>query len=217
MSGNGSLSLADLTKIHHPRGIPVYLRRDAAASWEDMRRASLSRHGVDLYPLGGASACRTYRQQVELKRQWTAAGEPQKAAVPGTSNRGWGVAVDLGDGRSKDVSQQMWAVLRQIGPNYGWSWDEGRRVGEDWHFRYVGGYRPDPLQFFTDREKRLVRELLALRRLDHPTPAQVRRRGVVWRWLREQRKRIYHEAQKTGWDRAHRRRRYQLLRGLTHV
>jgi hypothetical protein len=217
MGGNGSLSISDLQRIHHPQGIPVYLRKDAAAAWEAMRRASLTERGVDVYPLGGASAYRTFAQQVQMKGLWTARGQPQKAAVPGTSNHGLGLAVDVGDGNNA-VSERMWASMRATGPRFGWSHDEGARVGEDWHFRYVGGFKPpDPLQYLTDRERRLVRELLALRRLEHPTPAQIRRRKSVWRWLRDQRKRIYHEAQQTGWDKAHRKRRYQLLRGLTHV
>lgn len=50
------------------------------------------------------------------------------AAFPGTSNHGIGKAIDL-HGRA-----QNW--VRKNGEKFGWSWDEGRKVGEPWHFRY---------------------------------------------------------------------------------
>src|SRR5690606_41672203 len=41
-------------------------------------------------------------------------------------------------GRAVDIHPaaiQNW--FKANGRLYGWSWDEGRRVGENWHFRYV--------------------------------------------------------------------------------
>jgi hypothetical protein len=216
MAANGRLDVHSLARIHHPQGIVVFLRKDAGLAWEAMRQRALTARGVNIYPLGGASAYRTFAQQVEMKRHWTNLGQPWKAATPGTSNHGWGLAVDAGAG-SPAVDEQMWATLRALGPTFGWLWDEGQRVGEEWHFRYAGGFKPDPLQFLTERERRLVRELLALQRVQNPTPRQVQRRQSVWRWLRDQRKRIYREAKKTGWDRANRRRRYEVLRRLTQT
>jgi hypothetical protein len=49
-------------------------------------------------------------------------------AYPGTSNHGLGKAIDI-NGKSRD-----W--IRKNGEKFGWSWDEGRSVGEPWHFRY---------------------------------------------------------------------------------
>jgi hypothetical protein len=217
MPRNGALSVTELSRLHHPHGVECYLRKDAAVAWEAMRRTVLDHHGVDIYPLGPISAYRSYKDQVRMKNKWSAAGQPWKAAAPGTSNHGWGLAVDAGAG-DPAVSQRMFTAIGTIGHRFGWSHDEGARVGEPWHFRYVGGYRaPDPWAELTDRERRLARELIALRRIAHPTAEQARRRRVVWRWLRDQRKRIYHEAQKTGWDKAHRVHRYKVLRGLTHA
>jgi hypothetical protein len=217
MGQNGALSISELSQVHHPHGIRAYLRKDAAIAWEAMRRASLSERGVDLYPLGPDSAYRTFAGQVRLKSFWRGQGQPQKAATPGTSNHGWGLAVDAGTG-DKAAAQRMFDSINAIGHRFGWSHDEGARVGEPWHFRYVGGFKaPDPWATLTDRERRLARELIELRQVKHPTTAQLRRRRSVWRWLRDQRKRIFHEAQKTGWDKAHRKHRYQVLRGLTHA
>jgi hypothetical protein len=214
---NGALSVAELSRIPHPRGVHCYLRADAAAAWEAMRRAAIAEHATDLYALGPISAYRSYADQVKMKAYWTARGTPGKAAAPGTSNHGWGLAVDVGD-PDPARAQRMFDAINAIGHRYGWSHDEGARVGEPWHFRYVGGFKaPDPWADLTDRERRLARELLALRRVKHPTAAQQRRRRVVWRWLRDQRKRIWRAAQETGWDKAHRAHRYQVLRGLTRA
>lgn len=49
-------------------------------------------------------------------------------AYPGTSNHGLGKAIDL-FGKA-----QEW--VRKNGEEFGWSWDEGKSVGEPWHFRY---------------------------------------------------------------------------------
>lgn len=58
-------------------------------------------------------------------------GRPTTAS-PGYSNHGSGLAIDIHPGPI-----QEW--IKQNGPSWGWSWDEGRRVGEDWHFVHVGG------------------------------------------------------------------------------
>ncbi|MDQ3995421.1 MAG: hypothetical protein M3303_00200, partial [Gemmatimonadota bacterium] len=76
-------------------------------------------------------------------------------------------------------------------------------------FQTLGaGCRPDPL---TARERELVEELKKLRLRD----AEPERRREIVRWLVAQRKRIYHEAQKTGWQRANRRYRYRILLKMT--
>jgi hypothetical protein len=51
------------------------------------------------------------------------------AAFPGTSNHGWGKAIDI---QPKNV--QDW--IKKNGVKYGWSWYEGKSVNEDWHFTY---------------------------------------------------------------------------------
>lgn len=56
------------------------------------------------------------------------------AAAPGMSNHGSGLAVDIHPGPIQEV-------FKSDGPAWGWSWDEGRRNGESWHFVYVGGNR----------------------------------------------------------------------------
>jgi len=50
-------------------------------------------------------------------------------AFPGTSNHGWGKAIDIGP-----TNVRNW--IKANGVKYGWSWYEGKSVGEDWHFTY---------------------------------------------------------------------------------
>ncbi len=69
------------------------------------------------------------------------AAKPTLAAVPGTSNHGWGTAVDLCGGiQTFGSAQHVW--MRQNAPLYGWylpSW--AQQTGskpEPWHWEYGG-------------------------------------------------------------------------------
>lgn len=98
------------------------------------------------------SAGRSKAEQVALfKANYAQAGRGRKLSTDRAyAGRIWarkpgGVSVaspDLGsnheDGRAVDIHPaaiQNW--FKANGRTYGWSWDEGRRVGESWHFRYV--------------------------------------------------------------------------------
>ena len=52
-SSNGRLPSSALTAIHSPLGHAT-LASDAAGAWEEMRQASLTELGVDIYPAGPA-------------------------------------------------------------------------------------------------------------------------------------------------------------------
>jgi hypothetical protein len=186
---------------------------EAALTWNAMHAAYVAAggHPNDFLPTGPASSARSFAQQVSLKAQWTALGQPQKAATPGTSNHGWGIAVDCPSGRA-----QAW-MLRH-GGEYGWSHDEGAGVGEPWHFRYVGAsggmlrkLRRDPLAGYTVHERRWIAEYDRLRHEGRDAD----RCRVLRRVMTLQRKRIWKAAQDSrGWTRA-RKRRYASLRSRT--
>lgn len=53
------------------------------------------------------------------------------AAYPGSSNHGWGRAIDI-----SPPNVQKW--IKENGEKYGWTWGEGRAVGEPWHFTFCG-------------------------------------------------------------------------------
>ncbi|MGP4916253.1 peptidoglycan-binding protein [Brachybacterium tyrofermentans] len=58
-------------------------------------------------------------------------GHPNTAS-PYWSNHGSGLAVDIHPGPIQEI-------FKSDGPAWGWSWAEGKRNSEDWHFVYVGG------------------------------------------------------------------------------
>lgn len=58
------------------------------------------------------------------------------AAVPGHSNHGWAMAVDISGYGSTSGRVFRW-LLDHAGA-FGWSWTTGRNVNEPWHWEYVG-------------------------------------------------------------------------------
>lgn len=123
---NGLLPPEALCPLDGTAGL--LLRADAAAAFNRMAAAG----GM---PCAGNSY-RSYSEQVALYSI-----KPDLAAVPGTSNHGWGVAVDFACGAERFGSDAyLW--LKANGPVYGWnhpSWAEpdGGRP-EPWHWEYTG-------------------------------------------------------------------------------
>lgn len=109
------------------------LRRDAAAAWNAMHQAA-RRDGVELSIIEG-SIRRTYRPfsaQVAARQMWCAQGRCGNAAVPGTSNHGWGLTVDL-----MNMTQRAWIDRR--GAAFGWSKKWADAPWEWWHVKYLPG------------------------------------------------------------------------------
>jgi hypothetical protein len=109
------------------------LRCDAAAAYRAMSAAYATAFGS---PLCITDSYRSYASQVTLYGQ-----KPALAAVPGTSNHGWGLAVDLCGGvESYSSSQYAWLV-EQAG-RFGFihpTWaDPGNGREEPWHWEYAG-------------------------------------------------------------------------------
>ena len=109
------------------------LRADAAASFEELSRAYADYFGT---PLAVTDSYRSYEAQVSVR-----AAKPLLAAVPGTSNHGWGVALDLGGGVQRfGSSQHRWMELNAAA--YGWflpDWaqQDGSKP-EPWHWEFLG-------------------------------------------------------------------------------
>jgi hypothetical protein len=120
---NGAFNSANTDPIPGGRLWP-----EAAVTWNAMRKAAL-KSGIqpwEFVPAGGNSSARGRPAQ-----DWFWNHQPPAAARPYTSNHGWGIAVDVKTRRAA-------SYILTHGSKYGWSWDEGQRVGEWWHFRYVG-------------------------------------------------------------------------------
>jgi peptidoglycan DL-endopeptidase CwlO len=127
---NGFIPLAALCPI----GIGGHaLRCDAAQSFQAMSAAFAGAFGRGLCV---TDSYRTFDSQVRLYGL-----KPALAAVPGTSNHGWGLAVDLcGGAQSFGTPEYAW--LAGNAPAFGWSnppwaWP-GRGREEPWHWEFVG-------------------------------------------------------------------------------
>ncbi len=104
----------------------MYLQADAAASWNRMDAACP-------YALSINEAYRDYSTQQYYWGLYQS-GNGNVAAYPGTSNHGWGLAVDINESGGPAFD---WMISN--GAAYGWSWATGRASGERWHWEYVGG------------------------------------------------------------------------------
>lgn len=110
------------------------LRADAAIAFAKLNVEYQKRFGE---PIKLTDSYRTYAQQVSLKRR-----KPSLAARPGTSEHGWGLAVDLGGGVSKGGERYKW--MRENAPRFGWDNPQWARRGgsgpyEPWHWEYFPG------------------------------------------------------------------------------
>ncbi len=109
------------------------LRADAAAAFD-----ALSKKYAETFakPICVTDSYRSYPEQVAVRK-----AKPTLAAVPGTSNHGWGVAVDLCDGvQTFGSPQHVW--LAENAMAFGWfhpSWAQaGGSKPEAWHWEYAG-------------------------------------------------------------------------------
>lgn len=118
--GNGQIPPGHLAEI----GVGQHrLSADAAAAFKQMRAAA-SAAGVDI---GVTDSYRTLDQQVNLAQRKGLYSKGGLAAEPGTSNHGWGLAVDV------DVNPTGQAWLRANGARFGFVEDVPR---EPWHWTY---------------------------------------------------------------------------------
>ncbi|UQN29490.1 peptidoglycan-binding protein [Brachybacterium kimchii] len=147
---NGQLPTSALTALPTSwsnAGRQEYLEDGAAASLGRMLIRAVAHTGqnfqlYDAYrPLSEQVAIlkRYYRRvhrgrSLSTDRSWDGstwakrAGFPA-AASPGHSNHGTGHAIDL-------YPSKIQAWVQKNGRAYGWTWDEGRKLGEGWHFVY---------------------------------------------------------------------------------
>lgn len=117
--GNGRVPSSALTSI----GIGGHrLYAPAAQSFKDMRAAA-ARDGVQI---GVTDSYRSYATQVDLVRRKGLYKNGGLAATPGTSNHGWGMALDV------DTNSRGTAWLRANAARYGFA----TIPREPWHWEY---------------------------------------------------------------------------------
>lgn len=119
--GNGRIPEAALTPISQS-GHRLYA--PAAQSWNNVIEAA-RRDGIELRI---TDSYRSYEQQVDLARRKGLYSEGGLAARPGTSNHGWGLAVDVD---VRDATTREWLQIN--GPRFGWIESVPR---EPWHWEF---------------------------------------------------------------------------------
>lgn len=149
---NGQIPLSELTKL----SVGGHLLAISATAFEELRRrAALAGHIVTITSI--ADAYRTIAQQTTVflaryrvqatgigpygdVRHWAGVRYVRHvgaaAAVPGTSNHGRAVTVDIRNLTSFTSDLYLWMLANA--PALGWSNTEGRSVGEPWHWVHDG-------------------------------------------------------------------------------
>lgn len=109
------------------------LRPDAAAAFVALAGEYRDRAGGSLLDCV-TDSYRSYDLQVDLKLR-----KPYLAAKPGTSNHGWGVAVDLGCG-AEEFDEPLHEWLEDNGDEYGWTNPDWAQPSgskpEPWHWEF---------------------------------------------------------------------------------
>jgi D-alanyl-D-alanine carboxypeptidase len=151
VSRNGLLTKSERVGLKSAPG--QQLEAPAAASWDRMWDAVLSTYAWDM-ELTDSYRPRSVQDEIFLDRyrpQATGSGpfgdvrhyngrryvrvKGYAAAIPGTSNHGWGRAVDITDMGGFNTSR--YRALSAVAGYYGWSNAAGRRIGEWWHWEYT--------------------------------------------------------------------------------
>ncbi|MFI2105139.1 D-alanyl-D-alanine carboxypeptidase family protein [Isoptericola sp. NPDC019693] len=126
---NGRLASADLEGLSFAPG--ESLRRDAAEQLERLDAAYQAHFGEHLHI---RDSYRSYASQVSVK-----ASRGYLAAVPGYSDHGWGIAVDINGGvEERSSARHQWLVANaaKFGwHNPDWAQADGRKP-EAWHWEY---------------------------------------------------------------------------------
>jgi len=133
MSSNGQLDTSQL--VQAANGAPgQLLEKSTAAAWANMVAAA-AQDGVRLAPEADDGIPSCYRslsaQQYAYDQYKNHGGNV--AAVPGTSNHGWGTAVDVA------ITSAVKNWLDNNASRFGFSNAEGKASGENWHWVFVGG------------------------------------------------------------------------------
>jgi hypothetical protein len=213
---NGKLSSADLAPIPGGR-----LARNAAHSWNRMRQHIGTKTGVWIAPGGPRSSYRVYSDQLYFWNLYKS-GRGNLAAYPGSSNHGWGLAVDV-------ATTRMAQLINQYGAPFGWQKRWSDAPSEWWHFKYAANMdsrkadpkpkaKPKPKHpsaYLGPNESRHRTRLKKIRkqRKSKPQDAGLKRKLATEKdALRRSRAGIKKAAKGSGgWKAKHRKTRYDYL------
>jgi hypothetical protein len=217
---NGMLQESDLSPI--PGG---QLRGDAAAAWMAMRKHIAHQRSVYICPTSRRTA---YRSLADQQYFWNLyqAHKGALAARPGTSNHGWGIAVDL-------PTDAMQAAVREVGHKFGWGIKGGQLASdapsEAWHCTFHNGVftapaAPEhvhPYRRMNEAEREARDVLVHQRRVARKAggwkevdPVHLKRAVEAKKTLRQLAANIRSAARDGGWDKNYRKVRYDYINKL---
>jgi hypothetical protein len=152
---NGNVPKALLAPLDGENFGDAMLRLDAAASWNRARAEVKEKTGIVLTVRGwNRSLAEQERFFFERYSRQATGGGPfgdvrwykgvryvrtsgAPAAIPGNSNHGWGLAVDINDfGAYRTAGNARSRLATPILEKHGWTDDEGSSIGEPWHRVY---------------------------------------------------------------------------------
>lgn len=109
------------------------LRADAAVAFAVMNAAY--KHDT------GKSLCLTDAYRSIGVQKSARANKPGLAAIPGTSEHGWGIAIDFGCEGQQSGQGQQWNWLVAHSKQYGWENPQWAKTSkfEPWHFEWAPG------------------------------------------------------------------------------
>lgn len=175
MPTNGRIPRSMLAGIPGPN---AGLLKLAAFSYRAMHEQTLATRGVSLHLVDAdiGRAYRNFARQVIARNVWCARGQCDNAAVPGTSNHGLGVAVDL-------MTFAQRSAIDAVGTPFGWAKEWSDAAHEWWHLRWRDtGWRPRPdITARLPRHMRRAVRLLLHRRRERKREAVT---GIGPRWRR---------------------------------
>ena len=110
---------------------PLKMLTDVVGDYNKLAKAYFEHFGEKIHL---TDAYRSFETQVRLK-----AKKPRLAATPGTSNHGWGVAIDWGAGGFKTERYKwMFANAPTFGFYHNPKWaQKGGSLPEPWHFEHI--------------------------------------------------------------------------------
>ena len=224
MATNGNLAASALGSIPGGR-----LEKAAAASWLRLRSRIGKETGVWICPTSSRTAYRTYSEQQYFWNLYTS-GRGNLAARPGSSNHGWGLAVDV-------PTTRMAQLINQYGASYGWQKRWSDAPSEWWHFKYAPQndrhkgespaskpQRKHPYHYLTDGEKHWRNVLIRERRIakrhngwENVGPDHLSMATRAKKELRKKMTAIEDAAKKSGWSKMQRKTRYDYIKKLVNV
>lgn len=128
--GNAANSFARLSQRSHAKGYGFIVVTDGYRSLAAQERIFLARYRKQSVGVGPFGDVRWWKGERYVRVSGTGT-----VAVPGTSNHGLGLAVDLAEPYMTTGPKHAWLVSRLA--FYGWYW-EGQAFGEPWHYTFKG-------------------------------------------------------------------------------